>query len=131
MWGKCLIHVSPTVCYWLTVRNYIMTVCQLVRGQRQGNWKQTVNACEDLCPWFFAFGHSNYAHWLPVFLKDMVCLPESHPSVHEAFMNGKFVVQRSERKFSMMSLDQSQEHSIKFLKKDSGTKGLYGQLEEK
>ena len=30
-----------------------------------------------------------------------------------------------------MALDQSQEHSIKFLKEDSGTKGLYGQQEEK
>ena len=30
-----------------------------------------------------------------------------------------------------MALDQSQEHRIKFLKEDSGTKGLYGQQEEK
>ncbi|KAK3872055.1 hypothetical protein Pcinc_022845 [Petrolisthes cinctipes] len=52
------------------------------------------------------------------------------PSVHEGFMEGKFVVQCSERKFSLMALDQSQEHSIKFLKEDSGPKGLYGQPEE-
>ncbi|KAL8582561.1 hypothetical protein ACOMHN_043740 [Nucella lapillus] len=31
----------------------------------------------------------------------------------------------------MMGLDQSQEHSIQFLKEDSGPKGLYGQEEEK
>ena len=30
-----------------------------------------------------------------------------------------------------MALDQSQEHSIKFFKQDSGAKGLYGQPEEK
>ena len=30
-----------------------------------------------------------------------------------------------------MALDQSQEHSIKLLKEDSGAKGLYGQQEEK
>ena len=30
-----------------------------------------------------------------------------------------------------MELDQSQQHSIKFLKEDSGAKGLYGQKEEK
>ena len=68
---------------------------------------------------------------MPVFLKDMACLPETHPSVHEAFMEGKFVVQRSDKKFSLMALDQSQEHSIKFLEEDSGAKGLYGQPEEK
>ena len=36
------------------------------------------------------------------------------------------MVQWSERKFSLMGLDQSQEHSIQFLKEDSGPKGLYG-----
>ena len=46
-------------------------------------------------------------------------------------MEGKFVVQRSRKKFSLMALDQSQEHSIKFLKEDSGAKGSYGQQEEK
>ena len=46
-------------------------------------------------------------------------------------MEGKFVVQRGDKKFSIMALDQSQEHSIKFLKEDSGSKGLYAQQEEK
>ena len=68
---------------------------------------------------------------MPVFLKDMACLPETHPSVHEGFMEGKFVVQRSDKKFSLMALDQSQEHSIKFLKDNSEAKGLYGQPEAK
>ena len=68
---------------------------------------------------------------MPVFLEDMACLPETHPSIYNAFMEGKFVVQRGEKKFSLMALDQSQEHSIKFLKDDSGAKGLYGQQEEK
>ena len=88
------------------------------------NWPLTPNACDDLCPWFFAFGHTNYARWMPVFLKDMACLPETHPSVPEAFMEGKFIVQRSDKKFSLMALDQSQEYSINFLKEDSGAKGL-------
>ena len=84
-----------------------------------GDWQLTLSACEDLCPWFFAFGRTNYARWMPVFLKDMSALPETHPSVHNAFMEGKFAVQRSDKKFSTMALDQSQEHSIKFLKEDS------------
>ncbi len=46
-------------------------------------------------------------------------------------MEGKFVVQRYDKKFSMMALDQSHEHSIKFLKEDSGAKCLCGQQEEK
>ena len=89
-----------------------------------GDWLLALNACEDLCPWFFASGQTNYARWMSVFLKDMARLPETHPSIHEAFMEGKFVVQRGDKKFSLMALDQSQEHSIQFLKEDSGAKGL-------
>ena len=68
---------------------------------------------------------------MPVFLQDMPALLETHPSVRKALMEGKFAVQHSDKKFSMMALDQSQEYSIKFLKKDRGPKGLYGQPEEK
>jgi hypothetical protein len=64
-------------------------------------------------------------------LEDMACLKEVHSSVHEGFVEGKFVVQRSRKKFSLMAFDESQEHSIEFLKKGSETKGLYAQQEKK
>ena len=41
---------------------------------------------------------TNYARWLPVFLKDMAKLPEVHPAVHDAFMEGMRVVQRDDKK---------------------------------
>ena len=131
MWEKRLISNAPTICYWTTVRDYMLIQCRFVRGQRTGDWPLTLKSIEEICPWFFAFGQTNYARWTPVFLKDMARLPQIHPTVHEAFMEGKFVVQRGDKKFSMMALDQSHEHSIKFLKEDSGAKGLYGQQEEK
>ncbi len=48
-------------------------------------------------------------------------------------MEGKFVVQCYDKKLSMMAFDQSHKHSIKFLKEDSGAKGLYchGHQQEK
>ena len=131
MWEKRLISNVPTINYWTSVREYLLINCRFVRGQRLGNWLLTLNACDEICPWCFAFGHTNYARWVPVFLRDMARLPETHPSVHEAFIAGKFVVQLGDKKSSLMSLDQSQEHSTQFLKEDSGTKGLYGQQEYK
>ena len=95
MWERRLSERAPTTCYWRTVQDYFLIICRFVRGQRVGDWPLTLNACTDLCPWFFAFGHTNYARWMPVFLKDMASPPESHPSVHEAFVQGKFVVKRS------------------------------------
>ena len=42
------------------------------------------------------------------------------------------MVQRSDKKFSLMGMDQSQEHSINLWKEDIVVqKGLYGQKEEK
>jgi len=59
-----------------------------------------------------------------------VSLKQNHPSVHQELMHGKFVVQRGDKKFSIMALYQSHEHSITFLKEDIGAKGLCGQQEE-
>jgi len=56
----------------------------------------------------------------------MAELSQHHPEVYARFM-----VQRSEKKFSLMGLDQSQLHSIKPRRGDSGLKGLYGQAEDK
>ena len=131
MWEKRLINNVPTINYWTSVREYLLINCRFVRGQRLGDWLLILNACDEICPWLFAFGHTNYARWALVFLRDMARSPETHPSIHEAFMAGTFVVQRGDKKSSLMSPDQSQEHSIQFLKDDSGAKGLYGQQESK
>ena len=79
-------------------RIYLLINCRFIRGQRVGHWPLTVNSCNELCPWFFVFGHTNYARWLPVFLKDMAKLPEVHPAVHDAFMEGMCVIQRGDKK---------------------------------
>jgi len=121
----------PKNCCIIEKYSYMLILCRFMRGQRIGDWPLTLKSTEEMCLWFFAFGQTNYARWTPVFLKDMSRLPQIDLTVHEAFMEGKFVVQRGDKKFSTMALDQSREHSIKFLKEDSGAKGLYGQLEEK
>jgi hypothetical protein len=63
---------------------------------------------------------------MPVLLRDMACLKEVHSNVHIAFFSAT-----QWQKISLMELDESQQHSIEFLKEDSRTKGLYGQQEEK
>ncbi|KAL8609400.1 hypothetical protein ACOMHN_019890 [Nucella lapillus] len=71
VWEQRLIDASPTISYWTTVREYLLINCHFVKGQQQGDWPLTLSACEDLCSWFFVFGHTNYARWLPVFLQNM------------------------------------------------------------
>ena len=61
----------------------------------------------------------------------MALVETRHPAVHQAFCQGLFSVQRGNAKFSLMAMDQNQEHCIQFLKDDGETKGLYGNPEEK
>ena len=59
---------------------------QLVRpGSTIGHWPLTLNACNDMCLWFFAFGHTNYARLMPVFRRDMARHPDTHSSVFQGF----------------------------------------------
>ncbi len=76
----------------------MLILCRFVRGHRTGDGP----GIEEICPWFFAFSHTNYSRWTPVFLKDMARLPQSHLTVHEAFIEGKFVVQRGDKQFSVV-----------------------------
>ena len=124
IWEKRHVNNVPTICYWTTVREYLLINCRFIRGQRVGHWPLTLNACNELCPWFFAFGHTKYARWLPVFERHGNVTTDPSSS-HDAFMEGQFVVQRGDKKFALMALDQSQKHSIQYLKEDSGAKGLY------
>ena len=55
----------------------------------------------------------------------MVQLSQKHPQLYAEFLKGNFVVQRSARKFSLISKDQSHEQSNKNLQAHDGAVGLY------
>ena len=40
-----------------------------------------IDALTNSVPWFFALGHTNYARWIPVHLRDMVAQEDKHPDV--------------------------------------------------
>ena len=61
----------------------------------------------------------------------MTLLPVTHPTVDKAFNKGLFSIQRGSSKFSLMSMDQNMEHYIWFVKSEGGSKGLYGNQEER
>ena len=75
-------------------------------------------------PWFFALNHTNYARWLPVHIRDMILLEESHPAVFAEFMSGNSVVQKTQRNFSSIPIDHAHEQNNKCVKGDGGAIGL-------
>ena len=88
-----------------------------------------VQSCDELCSWFHALDHTNYARWLPVHVSDMVQLAHQNHERHAEFMKGNLVVQKSRRKFSLMAKDQAHELSNKILQTKGGAAGLYGNHE--
>ena len=129
-WEQRIYDKSRTAFYWGHIlRNFLLTYFSFIRNRHHENWLGTLESIEMLRPYFFSLGHTDYCQWVTVFLRDMAQLPTLHPDVHDNFMKGHFVVQKSE-KFSLRGLDQSQENSIRMLKEYGDPKGLYHQVEK-
>ncbi|VDI04846.1 Hypothetical predicted protein [Mytilus galloprovincialis] len=54
----------------------------------------------------------------------MVQLPKTNPETHRAFLEGNFVVNKTEKKFSCMAIDQAHEQNNACVKADGGAVGL-------
>ena len=95
MWSKrqsADIHMFK---YWSLVIELELLTCRFVRSLREGDFLLYVQVCDELCAWFFALDHTNYARWLPIHIRDMVELAEKHPDVHAEYLNGNFTIQKS------------------------------------
>ncbi len=95
-----------------------------VRSIHEGNFELLCSSsCEDH-PWYFTLDHTYYARWTSVHLHDMISLEQSHPSIYAEFANGNFVVKKSKRSFSTISIDQAHEQNNTIMKGDGGAIGL-------
>ena len=77
----------------------------------------------ELIPYFFANNNVNNARWLPIHLRDMLCLEKQHPEVAKEFHAGNSVVHKSGRNFSAVAIDQAHEQNV-VIKGDGGAIGL-------
>ena len=72
-----------------------------------------MKSLESLTPWFY---HVNYARWIPVHVEDMKSLPAG---IKEQ-LKSSWVVQKTQNKFSYMSIDQAHEQSNEVLEEQLG-----------
>ena len=91
---------------------------------RQGLLMMYLDALKELFPWFHALDHTHYARWIPVHLKDMAELTTKHPDVARKFSEGHFTVQKTQRVFSSIPIDQAHEQNNACIKGDGGAVGL-------
>ena len=70
--------------------------------------------------WFFTFDQYNYARWITVHIQDLLTLPVTCPQVYQEFIEGKCVVQISNKESSRIHYDHAHEQSNKTIKSISG-----------
>ena len=92
-----------------------------IRAQREGNWDFHLYAFGKMLPFFHRYDHTNYARWGPVYLAQMMQLPEE---VQTEFDKGNWVVKGSPRRFNQVDPDQSQERLNGTGKRGGGIPGI-------
>lgn len=121
---------SKAFCYWSTFLYKLFPILRdILRADREGNWKLHMSAFQRALPLFFSFGKINYARWGSVYYEDCLKLEESHPNVFESFLRGGFVVQIGEKNFSSVGMDQGLE--MCYNKPAKGQGGIIGMTRRK
>ena len=112
--------------FWVSYIDIAEILLDLVRASREGDWLLHLSAIQRQIPWCFAYDKQNYARYLPVYYNEMTQLPESHPEVHDHFMNGGFSVQLGGKNpFGKIPIDQTiEETANKDTQTAGGTKGF-------
>jgi hypothetical protein len=93
-----------------------------VRAEREGNWGLHLQAIGAMVPYFFAANRQNYARWTPVYILDMLNLPQE---VQNAFECGQFAVPQIPGCFNGIWSDgHRKKHVIRDSKSSSGIVAL-------
>ena len=73
---------GPLKMFWNSYLEMVSTLLSLIRVTREGNWELHLECIKAVLPWFFAYDHTNYARFLPVYLVHMLELPDTHPEAY-------------------------------------------------
>ena len=84
-WCEQRIEACPLFLFCSIILQLELEVMIYVRAIREGEFLLYIDALTKIVPWFFALGHTNYARWIPVHLRDMVSLNDKHPGVFAEF----------------------------------------------
>ena len=122
-WMRLKCQQQPQANFWKMTLDLELTVLEFVKACRIGDFKLYLDVQGHLMPWVFATDHTHYARNLPVHHRDMCMLRELHPEIYDEFCEGHFVVQKTNRRFSKMALDQNHEQLNDTLKNDGGVIG--------
>uniref|UniRef100_UPI00358DF722 uncharacterized protein n=1 Tax=Myxine glutinosa TaxID=7769 RepID=UPI00358DF722 len=111
---------KPTFRFWSSYIETVELLLLFIRGTREANWDVHLASIRCMLPWKFAYDHINYSRYLPVYWLEMSDVQQTHPTIHQKFMESEFATQRSDKAFAQIACDQTIEQTAN---RDSKTKG--------
>ena len=118
-------QTSENFKYWSIFLDEIFPVLNdLTQSFCQSDWCKHLSAVRRAIPLFFAFGHTNYPRWAPLYYEECLNLQKTFPLIHKSFLNGDFVAHYTNRKGSGVPIDQTLEFA--YNKPAKGPGGVIG-----
>ena len=120
---------SPMMCGLLINVNLCLEIeCLMllfVQSIRSGKFEMFVGVLDQFATWLFALDHTNYAWWLPVFIRSLKTLPHQYSNVYEQLLKGQFTTQKGIRKFPRIPDYHAHEQNNKIVKGTGGAVGIF------
>ena len=113
---------SRTCNLWLHYIDYVDVVKLFILAEWTSDWFLHLTACERMLYLLAATGHYNYAKSCRLYVQQMHDLCQSHPALHEQFVNGNHTIRRSDRLWAGLSCDLVIEQTL--MKSVKGRGGL-------
>lgn len=103
---------SRTAKLWIQYTDMIQLLRSFIRSERTGNWKLHLITLKKMLPYFAAAGHNHYAKCVYLYLQQMLRLYDTHPEAYEIFMNGDYIIRRSDRYWGGIACDLTIEQTL-------------------
>ena len=113
----------PQFQYWNLTIQFQLLILIFIRAQRDCNFQLYLESLHNLIPRFFALDQTNYVRWLPADIPDLMNLAKVYPNDEMEFRNEHFVINKTARVSSAISIYQAHEQNNAMVK---GTEGAVG-----
>lgn len=117
---------SPTFQFWNTFLQAIHIMLLNTKAVRTGDWELSLQSQSQMLPYIFVSDKMNYSRWLPVYLLEMIHLPDDLKTV---FRTGQFSVRQKPGKFNSLWSDMGTEKTV--IKDSKGQGGIKGLTQQK
>lgn len=74
---------NPIYQLWSSYLEMVLLLLTFIRVTREPDWELHVAVLWLMMAWYFAYGRTNYARYLPVYWLEMISLPTTRPLCYE------------------------------------------------